>query len=92
VGTSLVLVVALMAVALGSWWLLVAMPVAGYGFAWFAHAKVEHNRPATFTHPLWSLIADFRMWWLWLTGGLESELRRAGIGDEGAPSAREGAQ
>ena len=90
VGTSLVIGVALMAIALGSGYLLLAMPLAGYGFAWLGHAMVERNRPATFTHPLWSLVADFRRWALWLTGGLEAELRRAGIGDETAASGRGG--
>lgn len=79
IGTSLAIAIALAALASGSWWLLAALPFAGYAFAWAAHAAVERNRPATFTYPLWSLAADFRMWWLWMTGRLDSELRRAGI-------------
>ena len=77
-GTTLVIAVALVAVATGRWLWLLAIPLAGYGFAWAAHYAVEKNRPATFTYPLWSLAADFKMWWLWLTGRLGPELERAG--------------
>ena len=78
-GTSLVVVIALFALLTGRWWVLLALPVAGYGFAWAAHFAVERNRPATFTYPLWSLGADFKMWALWLTGRLGAELRAAGV-------------
>src|SRR5687768_5302328 len=78
-GTSIVILIAIAAVTMGWWWLLAALPVAGYGFAWFSHFLVERNRPATFTYPAWSLAADFRMWWLWLTGRLETELASAGV-------------
>jgi hypothetical protein len=79
VGTSLVVTVAAFALVTGRYWWLLAMPVAGYFFAWLAHFTIEKNRPATFTYPLWSLAADFRMWWLWLTGRLGAELRVAGL-------------
>jgi len=78
-GTTLVVFLLLFAILTGRWLLLLAVPVAGYGFAWFAHFRVEKNRPATFTYPLWSLAADFRMWWLWLTGRLGPELDKAGV-------------
>ncbi len=75
IGTSLVVVIAIFALLSGRLWLLIAMPLAGYFFAWIAHFGIEKNRPATFTYPLWSLGADFKMWWLWLTGKLTSETR-----------------
>lgn len=59
VGTVLVLASLVAAAITGSaLWLLVA-PVVGYGFAWVGHFFFEHNRPATFTHPWYSLAADF---------------------------------
>lgn len=78
-GTSLVVAITIVALTTGRWAWLIALPVAGYGFAWIAHFAVEKNRPATFTYPLWSLAADFKMWWLWLTGKLSKELEQAGV-------------
>ncbi|AQA00899.1 hypothetical protein BWQ93_14300 [Sphingopyxis sp. QXT-31] len=79
VGTSLVVGIAIGAVLTGRWAWLVALPLSGYFFAWVAHFGVEKNRPATFTYPLWSLAADFKMWALWLTGRLGPELDKAGV-------------
>jgi hypothetical protein len=63
-----VLAVIVLAVVTGNaWWLLLA-PVAGYGFAWIGHYVFEKNRPATFTHPLYSLIGDWVMYWQILRG------------------------
>lgn len=48
------------------WWLPAAV-ICGYAFAWAAHFFVEHNRPATFKRPLFSLMGDWVMWWQMLT-------------------------
>jgi hypothetical protein len=41
--------------------LVLAAPAVSYGAAWMSHALVEKNRPATFSHPAWSLRGDFTM-------------------------------
>ena len=79
IGTSLVVLIAVAAALTARWDWLFALPLAGYFFAWVAHFGVEKNRPATFTYPLWSLAADFKMWAMWLTGRLGPELDRAGV-------------
>ena len=47
---------------------LVAAAVCGYGFAWVGHFVFEKNRPATFRHPLYSLMGDWVMFRDILTG------------------------
>ena len=48
--------------------LLAFVPLVGYGFAWVGHFVFEKNRPATFKHPFYSLLGDFRMFWDILAG------------------------
>ena len=62
VGTWLVIGVAVVAIALREPVLLWIMPLVGYGFAWVGHFFFEHNKPATFKHPFYSLLGDFVMW------------------------------
>ena len=78
-GTALAIAALAAAAVSGDWIWLIAAPVAGYLFAWIAHMTVERNRPATFTHPIWSLISDFRMFFLWISGRLEPHLKAAGL-------------
>ncbi|MFZ5520068.1 MAG: Mpo1-like protein [Pseudomonadota bacterium] len=67
VGTGLVIATALTALLAVGWvaWLI---PLFGYGFAWVGHFRFEHNRPATFKHPFYSLMGDFVMFKDVLTG------------------------
>ncbi len=60
-GTTLVILMLVTIFATGAWIWLFLVPVAGYGPAWAGHFYFERNRPATFKHPLYSLIGDFRM-------------------------------
>lgn len=59
--------------------LMILAPLFGYGFAWISHFYVERNRPATFTHPWWSLLADYKMFYLMCIGRIEKELKRYNI-------------
>lgn len=57
-------------------WLLLLAPVVGYGPAWVGHFFIEKNKPASFKYPLWSLQADFVMWWKTLSGQMQAEVDR----------------
>ncbi len=59
------------------WYALLFFPV-GYGFAWAGHFGIEKNKPATFGHPFWSFISDFRMIGLMFSGRLNARLEAAG--------------
>jgi hypothetical protein len=69
-GSTLVLLIVLLAIlSADARWLWLA-PLAGYGFAWIGHYVYEKNRPATFRHPLYSLMGDWVMYWQVLRGKL----------------------
>lgn len=53
--------------SLDAWWILGGL-ATGYAFAWTGHFFFEHNRPATFSHPLYSFAGDWVMWKDMLTG------------------------
>jgi len=70
-GSLIAIAVVIAFIAVGKWWLFPLALVPGYAFAWIGHFFVEKNRPATFTYPLWSFIADWKMLALMLTGKLK---------------------
>ncbi len=88
VGTTLALIDIGLAIVLLDPMLLIAAPIAAYGFAWVSHFFIEKNRPATFTYPWWSLKGDIRMYWLIATGRIGAELARLGIGLPSSPDGR----
>lgn len=74
-GTATIVPFAVTAILYSPWFVL-ATPFSAYGFAWIAHLFVERNRPATFTHPVWSLMGDFRMFVLMCAGQMSKEVQR----------------
>jgi hypothetical protein len=67
-GTSAALALIIGALVTQKWWLLAVALIQGYAFAWVGHFFFEHNKPATFQYPGFSLMGDWRLWWEMLTG------------------------
>jgi hypothetical protein len=67
-GTSIAVGLVVAAVVTRVWWLLAVALIQGYAFAWVGHFFYEHNKPATFKHPRYSFMGDWRLWWDILTG------------------------
>lgn len=61
VGSLLVLGILAYALFTQQWLWLLALPFAGYGFAWVGHFAFEKNKPATFKYPLYSFMGDWVM-------------------------------
>ena len=76
VGTTLGLVLLVWIVRSGSWFYLPLCLIIGYAFAWVSHFFVEHNKPASFTYPLWSFVSDYKMMWFMLAGKMDAEVER----------------
>jgi hypothetical protein len=68
IGTTTGILAALYALSTLNFRWLAAGLAAGYAFAWAGHFFFEKNRPATFTHPVYSFMGDWVMWKDMLTG------------------------
>jgi hypothetical protein len=62
-GTSMAILLVVAAIVTLNWWLVPIALAQGYAFAWVGHFFFEHNRPATFRYPRFSVMGDGRMWW-----------------------------
>ncbi len=78
-GSSLALICLLTFLLTGA---IVMVPVGlicGYGCAWVGHFYIEKNKPASFSYPLWSFMADWKMWFCILTGKIQQEMKRISL-------------
>lgn len=76
VGTLCAVAMLVAAAWMRSWPLALGAIVVGYGLAWIGHFIFERNKPAAFSHPVWSLISDLRLVFLLATGQLKRECMR----------------
>lgn len=74
IGSMLVIALLILALYSQQWQLLWFLPLIGYGFAWLGHLLFEHNKPATFQYPFYSLAADWVMLKDFLTGRLKQKM------------------
>ena len=74
IGSMLVLCLLVYSLLSQQWHCLWLLPLVGYGFAWLGHFLFEHNKPATFKYPLYSLAADWVMLKDFLTCQISAKL------------------
>ena len=73
-GTTIALVLVIVALIWRAPFVAVAAIAAAYSFAWAGHFFFEKNRPATFIYPWLSVRADFRMYRLTLFNEMDTEI------------------
>ena len=74
--TTIALGLVAASIAFQAIWLTALGIVLGYTVALAAHRLVDGSRSLVTVNPAWGAIADFKMCWLALTGGLAAELAR----------------
>lgn len=72
--TAIALSAVAASIALQAIWLTVLGIVFGYGIALASHRLGDGSTSLVLVNPVWGAVADFRMCWLALTGGLAAEL------------------
>ncbi len=80
IGTTAGMALAAALIAKRKWKLLPLALVPGYGAAWLSHFLIEKNKPATFDHPLWSFMGDYKMLCLMMEGRMDAEVERVANG------------
>lgn len=73
IGSLLVIFVLIFSLFTEQYIILWSLPLIGYGFAWFGHFVFEHNKPATFKWPFWSLASDWVMLFQFITRTLPTK-------------------
>lgn len=63
-GTAIVHLILFYVFVTGDIKFLWLVPFFAYLFVWAGHLVIEKKLPATFKHPLWSVLADFRLFYL----------------------------
>ena len=76
IGTGVGFICLFTAAITENFWFVPVGVVIGYGFAWAGHFFIERNKPATFKYMAYSLIADFKMFYLILNGKMNAEVQR----------------
>ncbi len=68
IGTLASWIILVVAVCIRSWWLILLIPLAGYGLACLGHVVVERNRPLSIRYPWQSLLADYKLTLMMISG------------------------
>jgi hypothetical protein len=72
--TAIALSAVALSITLQAIWLTILGIVLGYAIAVASHRLGEGSKSLVLVNPVWGAIADFKMCWLALTGGLAAEL------------------
>jgi hypothetical protein len=68
IGTSGFFILLAAGIIMQKYFLLIFLPIVGYGFAWIGHFFFEKNKPATFQYPFYSLASNFILYFHLLSG------------------------